>query len=158
MFSFAKILSHIWPHVKRYKLSFYSLFVTQTFRVFTSVLLPPIILKKILDLISVSYEDRSGASDLLFYYIFILASISVFGFLMNRITGYATTYFQSNVMRDLHNYAFGKLTNHSYDFFTNQFAGGLVAKAKRFVRGFETMHDLLIFEFYQERQARLFEK
>lgn len=147
MFSFKNIFRHIWPHINKYKFSFYLLFLTQTFRVFTSVLLPPIILKKILDLISNS-PDRIASQEALFHYIFLLSFVIVFGYIMNRITGYATTYFQSNVMRDLHNYAFEKLTKHSYNFFTNQFSGGLVAKSKRFVRGFETMHDLFIFEFY----------
>lgn len=147
MLSFKNIFRHIWPHINKYKFSFYLLFFTQTVRVFTSVLLPPIILKNILDLLS-NGGDRIQNSTALFHYIFILSLVIVLGYIMNRITGSATTYFQSNVMRDLHNYAFEKLTKHSYNFFTNQFAGGLVAKAKRFVRGFETMHDLLIFEFY----------
>lgn len=148
MFSSRKIFSHIWPHVKRYKFSFYILFFTQAVRVLTSVVLPPILLKKIIDYISNAGVDRSLYSDQLFHFIFLLSAIIVFGYLMNRITGYATTYFQSNVMRDLHNYAFDKLTKHSYNFFSNQFVGGLVAKAKRLVRGFEVMHDMLVFEFY----------
>lgn len=147
MFSFKNIFRHIWPHINKYKFSFYLLFFTQTVRVFTSVLLPPIILKNILDLLS-NGGDRMQNSAVLFHYIFLLSAVIILGYFMNRITGSATTYFQSNVMRDLHNYAFEKLTKHSYNFFTNQFAGGLVAKTKRFVRGFETMHDLLIFEFY----------
>jgi ABC-type multidrug transport system fused ATPase/permease subunit len=51
-------------------------------------------------------------------------------------------------MRELHNYAFEKLTKHSYKFFTNQFTGGLVSKAKRLVRGFENMHDIFLWDFY----------
>lgn len=147
MLSFKNIFRHIWPHINKYKFSFYFLFISQTCRVFTSVLLPPIILKKILDLLS-SGGDRVQSSGLLLHYVFLLSAVVVFGYIMSRVSGSMTTYFQSNVMRDLHNYAFEKLTKHSYNFFTNQFSGGLVSKAKRFVRGFETMHDLLIFEFY----------
>jgi len=147
MISFSAIFKHIWPHIKKYKFSFYLLFFTQTVRVFTSVIIPPIILRKILDLLSNS-PDSTGTAESLFYYVFLFSLVIVFGYLMNRITGYATVYFQSNVIRDLHNYVFEKLTKHSYNFFTNQFAGGLVSKAKRFVRGFETMHDLFLFEFY----------
>jgi len=145
---FTSTFKYLWPQIRKYKFSFYTLFFTQAVRVLTSVVLPPIILKKIIDYISAAGPDHSMYSDQLFHYIFLLCSIIVFGYCMNRITGYATTYFQSNVMRDLHNYTFEKLTKHSYNFFSNQFVGGLVAKAKRLVRGFETMHDMLIFEFY----------
>lgn len=145
---FTSTFKYLWPQIRKYKFSFYTLFLTQAVRVLTSVVLPPIILKRIIDYISTAGPDHSIYSDQLFHYIFLLSSIIVFGYCMNRITGYATTYFQSNVMRDLHNYTFEKLTKHSYNFFSNQFVGGLVAKAKRLVRGFETMHDMLIFEFY----------
>ena len=49
---------------------------------------------------------------------------------MMRIGEYAMTFSQNNIMRELSNYSLEKLSGHSYEFFTNNFAGGLVAKSK----------------------------
>lgn len=148
MFSFKKIWKHLWPQIKKFKWSFWTIFFTQTLRVITQVVIPPIILKKIIDLISNAGLDRTIYEAELKYYIMLFILSIVFGYIVNRITGYATTYFQSNVIYELNNYSFNKLSNHSYTFFTNQFAGGLVSKSKRLVRGFERMHDLVLFDLY----------
>ena len=149
MFLFRTIFKHIWPHIMKYKWSFWSLFVLQSARVFSSAILPPLVLKKIIDLISdSSTTDHLQKVPLLFDYISYLIIIIVSGYLVARVSGYIVVQFQANVIRDLHAYAFEKLTKHSYNFFTNQFVGGLVAKAKRFVRGFEVMHDIFLYEFF----------
>ncbi len=149
MFLFRTILKHIWPHIMKHKWSFWSLFVLQSARVFSSAILPPLVLKKIIDLISdSSITDHLQKVPLLFDYISYLIIIIVSGYIVARVSGYLVVQFQANVIRDLHAYAFEKLTKHSYNFFTNQFVGGLVAKAKRFVRGFEVMHDIFLYEFF----------
>lgn len=55
---------------------------------------------------------------------------------------------QSLVMRDLTVLAFSQLRRHSLTFFENAFTGGLVAKARRFVYGFEKIHDQCVFGFF----------
>ena len=111
-------------------------------------ILPPLLLQKIIDLLSGAGVDRIVYTQELTYLIFLMSMSLVAGFVLGRIGGFTTTYFQSNTIRELHNYAFEKLTKHSYSFFTNQFSGSLVSKAKRFVRGFEAMHDVFTWDFY----------
>ncbi|MDB4978462.1 MAG: hypothetical protein JWM56_648 [Candidatus Peribacteria bacterium] len=65
-----------------------------------------------------------------------------------RIADFCIVYLQSNMMRELQNYALEKLQRHSYNFFVGSFTGGLVAKVKRFTRAFETIHDKLVFNFW----------
>jgi ATP-binding cassette subfamily B protein len=48
-------------------------------------------------------------------------------------------------MRDLSNYSFEKIQKHSYTFFSNEFAGSLVAKQGRFVSNFETIYEFILF-------------
>ena len=52
------------------------------------------------------------------------------------------------MLRDLRNYAFDKTTEHSPHLFSNNFAGSLVAKMKRFVASSEALHDTIIFRFW----------
>jgi ATP-binding cassette subfamily B protein len=117
-------------------------------RAVTNHILPPIVLKQIIDILSGTNADHFFLAPQLFYYIYILTGLIIVGYFIARINSWVIVYFQSRVMRELHNYAFEKLTKHSYKFFTNQFTGGLVSKAKRLVRGFENMHDIFLWDFY----------
>ena len=65
-----------------------------------------------------------------------------------RTGDYATTYFESNVMKELHDTTFNRLLAHSYNFFSNNFSGSIVAKAKRFSRSFETFTDTVSFQIW----------
>ena len=69
--------------------------------------------------------------------VLILAQNSV-----HRLTDYAMVYSQSKIMKELSNYSFAKLQDHSYQFFVSNFQGSLVAKARRFIRSFETLQEI----------------
>lgn len=66
-----------------------------------------------------------------------------------RCADFCMTAFQSRVLRDLINAGFQALTDRSYAFFAGQYTGGIVAKARRYVTAFETIHDKLVFQFWQ---------
>ncbi len=78
----------------------------------------------------------------------MIAIILPVGWIFGRTTQYVVSRFQSSVIRDLHNFSFAKLQNHSYTFFANHFSGALVNKSRKFVRAFEVMHDVLIDNFW----------
>lgn len=65
-----------------------------------------------------------------------------------RIADFSISYFQSSILRDLTNQSFEHLTKRSYNFFSNQFSGGLVARVRRFVSAFETLHDKIVYNFW----------
>jgi len=58
-----------------------------------------------------------------------------------RILMYALNQVETRVMADLANYCFEYLQNHSYRFFTDNFAGALVKRVNRFAAGFEVIGD-----------------
>ncbi len=58
-----------------------------------------------------------------------------------RVATFTNNYFQPQVMRDLVNTCFKYLHDHSYRFFTNNFAGSLVKKVSRYERAFEDIAD-----------------
>lgn len=134
--------------MKKYEVSYYFIYIVNTFRIVFLTILTPVIFKKIIDLISNAPADHSIIIPQLYHLVSIFVILIIGGLLTGRSSGYITTYFQSNVIRELHNYAFVNLAKHSYKFFTNQFSGSLVSKAKRLVRGFENMHDIFVWDFY----------
>lgn len=58
---------------------------------------------------------------------------------------FAITHSQSRILKDLADDAFQRVHRHSYGFFADSFVGSLVAKVKRYVDSFETLHDQVIF-------------
>ncbi|MDD5470040.1 MAG: ABC transporter ATP-binding protein [Candidatus Peribacteraceae bacterium] len=85
----------------------------------------------------------------LWHLLLIIAAIIAVYNLCWRIADFLMVYTQSNVLRELENFALEKLQRHSYNFFIGNFAGSLVAKVKRFVRAFETIHDKFTYNFWQ---------
>ncbi len=65
-----------------------------------------------------------------------------------RLGDYAIVRFQTDVMEKLENHCFTRLLKHSAAFFADNFVGSLVAKSSRFVRGFENMGDIVVFQFW----------
>ena len=108
----------------------------------------PIYYKEIIDVITAA-STSSAVAEKAIQLVMIIGAIILTQQLVHRSTDYAMTYAQSNIMKELTNYAFAKLQGHSYQFFVNNFQGSLVAKARRFVRSFEALHDNIAFAFWQ---------
>ena len=145
--SFKTILSYFWPHVLKYKKTFFLVFFGWAGGIIGASIIKPLIYKNIIDAISASGtagDTREILIQLIIYLVVVILSYLI----MMRIGEYAMTFSQNNIMRELSNYSLEKLSGHSYEFFTNNFAGGLVAKSKRFVRSFETIHDTIVFTFW----------
>lgn len=103
--------------------------------------------RNIFDLLAVHTPSPALWSQLQFI-ILQMIGIAVLYNIFWRIADFCISYFQSNVLRDLTNMALKHLSDRSYNFYANQFTGGLVAKVKRFVNGFETLHDKIIYNFW----------
>lgn len=81
----------------------------------------------------------------------IIAIIGLFlllNWVMTRLQNLSNMYMQSRVMRDLYDSAFEYLMGHSYNFFISRFAGSLTHKVNKFARGFETLMDAIILQFF----------
>lgn len=148
MFNFSQTISYIKPIVMKYKWSFIFIFVFHAFRVVFSGILNPIFYKRILDVISNVGIDRALVSDSLYQNVFLVALALPCAWLFGRITQFMVAKFQANVIRDLHDFSFTKLHNHSYGFFADNFSGSLVNKSRKFVRAFEIIHDIVLDNFW----------
>lgn len=132
----------------KYKWSFFLTFVFYAFRVLFDSVLKTLYFKKIIDVLSIPGINKAAFSTVLIHLVIINILILVGGYVFSRLGSWCIVYFQNNVMRELADYSFGKMINHSYNFFSNRFTGSLVTKSRRFVRAFEVMHDTLIFNFW----------
>ncbi len=143
-----RIFRHIWPLIMKYKWSFYLIFIFGAFRVFFDSILKAVYFKKIIDIISKSSLVNGIIVSELVYLVIINILILIGGYISSRFLAWTMVYFQSNLMRELTDYSFGKIIKNSYHFFSNRFIGSLVTKSRRFVRAFEVMHDTVIFNFW----------
>jgi ATP-binding cassette subfamily B protein len=140
-----KTFKYYWPHVKRYPRSVITTFAAYGVGAVLMHLVIPIIYKEIVDVVSSGDVDPTTAGAHLLELIVFLA-IAAFAYnIFYRIGDWAIVYSQSGMLKDIANDAYKRLHAHSYEFFTNRFAGSLVTKLKRFVRSFETIHDQAVF-------------
>lgn len=141
-------ISYIWPIVRQYQWQFYGLFILYLFRVGLASIVVPLFYKRIIDLISNERVDTTLVTHVLFHSILLIALTLFLAWFFGRVTQHVAVKFQSKVINDLQNFSFKKLHGHSYTFFANHFSGALVNKSRKFVRAFETMHDIIMDNFW----------
>ncbi|MEI7709391.1 MAG: ABC transporter ATP-binding protein [bacterium] len=144
---FGRIIYYYWQQVRKYKWSFYLTFATYGAGVIIASIINPFLYKQIIDLIAGATPSAS-LSVKLFQYVFLVSLAVITYISLFRAGDFLSSYFQSNVMREIHNETFGRLMNHSYKFFSNNFSGSLVSKAKRFASSFERISDITIYHFW----------
>jgi len=113
-------------------------------------ILIPIFFKELLDtFVNFKGSNRMEQENNLLRIWLIIAAFDFTAYVVfKRITDFSMIYFQANLIRDLENFCFKKLQNHSYDFFVNNFVGSLVSKVHRFYRSAEKIDDIFQFKIY----------
>src|SRR3989344_4542486 len=144
---FRKAFHYYWPQIKKYKWSGMLVFLGYGLGNLLAYIVTPFLYKKIIDLVSVS-SPVLVPMDQLFHLVYFVVLTIIAYLILYRVGDYSIVYFQGNVMREIHNDTFQRLMNHSYKFFSNSFAGSLVAKAKRFVASFERLSDVVSFSLW----------
>ena len=147
MFSFRKIWKYLWPEIKKYKVSCVLMFAGYGVGVVLDTVVKPYFYKEIVDAFTSGHTPDVILHQVTFlaFKICIIIATYVVAF---RIGDFATSYFESKVMKELNDTAFRRLLCHSYHFFSNNFSGSIVAKAKRFSKSFETWVDVVSFQIW----------
>ena len=145
--SYFRLFHYYWPQIKKYKWSFFLSFIAYAGGVIFSSVIVPILYKRIIDIISNANPGSVSSEDLFAVLVKLILVILIFN-VFYRAGDYLISYFQANAIREIHNDTFRRLMNHSYKFFSNNFSGSLVAKAKRFAASFERMSDVISFNFW----------
>ncbi len=106
----------------------------------------PIFYKRIIDVTSTSVTTANIES--LSVTLILIGVIVISYNILFRVAEFSLTYSQSNILKSLADETFAKLGSHSQAFFSNTFVGSLVAKSKRYVDAFETLHDAFSFNIW----------
>lgn len=142
-----QILNVYWQHIRRYK---GAAFMVMFFIAFANALdvIAPIFYKRFFDLLvgDLVVEGQDVQTALIFTLLIVLAFHS-FSWLSWRVANLTASWFQPRVGADLEQSAVDNLHNHSYRFFSNNFAGSLVRKVGRLSNSFEKMTNEIQYHF-----------
>ena len=116
-----------------------------------SDMVSPLIYKRFFDQLAIDPIHKTARADLkeIYHTIAFIALIMLCSWIGWRSCSLAVMRFESRTMKDLTDYCFEYLQNHSHKFFTNSFAGALVKRVNRFAAGFEVVADQLAMEMGQ---------
>jgi len=139
------VLRCYWQFVRLYPKSQLGILFFYALGQLGAVVVSPLIYKWIIDIVSNPGPDMETR---IMYMVAALAINIVLYNAFYRLADYLIIYAQNGVMMLLENYSLERLQRHSYKFFTNAFAGGLVAKTKRFIHAYETLQDQFTFQIW----------
>ncbi len=139
------IFNHYWKFIKKYLASQVFFLACYGIAVIGTTVIIPLVYKEIVDAMVIRSPETS---EKLMTLVFIMAVTIVVYNIFFRVADYVLVKSQSKMIKELQDYALEKLQSHSYTFFSNAFVGGLVAKTRRFVTAFETLHDQFIFHIW----------
>lgn len=142
-----RVFSSYVPSFKGYWFLTILLFVVYGLAALASNVVLPLIYRNIIDTVSMA-EIRQSVADILFRDFSLLVIGIVAHNSLYRSGDYLIAYVESRVMKHVSDRTFSMLERHSYHFFSGNFVGSLVAKAKRYVKAFEDLFDQTIFSIW----------
>jgi len=104
--------------------------------------LAPLYYKGIIDALT-----NTSLNSKILYFFLMLFLMNGGQYLFSRLYEYLESSFISNSLYKISTYSLSELTKHSYQFFTNNFAGSLVSKARKFGSAFERIWSTIITDF-----------
>lgn len=144
--TFKEIIKYYWPHIVVYKKSALLGLLAFGAGGLLSSAVTPLLYKRIIDITSVPLNE--GSVDGLIVTLLLITAAVVGYNILFRIADFAHSYAQSNVLKSLSDETFARVGDHSQAFFADTFVGSLVAKTKRYVDSFETLHDTFVFNVW----------
>lgn len=145
--SYGRVFFYYWQAIKKHRWSFFLVFLAYGVGNVFAYTFNPYIYKKIIDLISLSGPSTIISEEAFGLVWWVVVSIIIYT-ICYRVGDYAIVYSQTNILREISNDTFRRLMGHSYKFFSDNFAGSLVAKAKRFSSAFMNMQDTVSFSIW----------
>lgn len=139
-----KTLKFYFKKIGKYKLLSFGLILCITLAIFFSMSWAIVFRDFIATLTSEGSREVIGKA--LFSTLLIIMAVESAEFIFWRLAGFINNYFQPKIMSDIANECFDNLHQHSYKFFSNNFAGSLVKKVTRLVGSFEAVADKLYWD------------
>lgn len=138
------VLKVFYQHAKRYPFTVSAGLIFAVLAIVIDIVIP-LFYKRLLDTAAGSVPgDAAGA--VLFSILVGIVGLIFTRQLARRLGSWANTYFQPRIMNDLAQSSFSYLINHSYSFFSNNFAGALTRKVNRLTGAFEDFADRFMYD------------
>jgi ATP-binding cassette subfamily B protein len=144
---YKKIWQYIMPFVRQYKWWLVAVMSVTVLGVFSATIVTPLVFREIIDVASGAVNDPQSATRSIFLLVLLLFVVRSFRTLFGTSEEFIDAHYASHVMRLMNNDVLSRLFRHSYRFYTNNFAGSLVAKSRRYVRAFRMMLDSVTYTF-----------
>lgn len=109
-------------------------------------LIAPLYYKDFFDIISTA-ENPAQEVTKLHGLVFVILGFHAIGWVSWRIAAFCAAYFQTESMKHLSARSFEYIHKHASVFFNNTFVGSLVKKVNRFGTSFESVTDIILWEF-----------
>ncbi len=138
-----RVFSWYWKISKNYHRLFWLMFLVWGVGTLLADVLSVVVYKNIIDIIT-SGEHVSE----LWKYFSLLAVMHITYFTLFRMGDRYLRLYQVGTLRELTNFTFRKIQEHSYDFFANNFSGSLTSQARRFIDGGVTIIEGIVFVYW----------
>ncbi len=148
MFSFSKIFKYLWQILKPHRIGFLLMALIAPGRIFFTLMLIPFCYKSIIDILNTSAISIDTRYDLAILFVLPMSLAYISSITITRYREYVNARLISAGVKDIYDFSFSKLANHSYKFYADNFSGSLVAKVKRFIRAFEVIHTTFFQSFW----------
>ncbi|MFN4181436.1 MAG: ABC transporter ATP-binding protein [Candidatus Paceibacteria bacterium] len=148
MFKTRKVFSYLWMFARPYKTALFSSLFFTLGRLFFTTTVGGVVYKELIDLLNNSELGIDARYQIAFSLVVALGVSFVTGMFCSRYTEFLFARTMPKASKDIYDFTFSKLTAHSYNFYANNFTGGLVAKTKRLVRAFDVVVGVLILNFW----------
>lgn len=143
---FTRVIPYYWMQVKKFKWPFFMMFGAYGVATIVTQLIP-LYYRDIVDVITHANTPALVAEKLMGL-ILAIAVLTLTYNALHRLGDYCIVRTHGLVTRALADYAFSKIQAHSYLFFSETFAGSLVAKTRRFIQGYDSIQDQFLFSFW----------
>lgn len=137
------MLQTYWRHLRPHRWYFFLL----VFLVFSNYILDiitPLYYKDLFNLLATASPADNALAAVMFGIIAVILGINFVRWLIYRTCGLMDAFLMTRLLSAMDQWNFSLLLEHSYTFFSNSFAGGLMRKIKRYSDSYETLSDSLL--------------
>ena len=143
-YSIKKVFTWYWRTLPRYRWFYVGIFFSYGVGTISANIVMPVFFKNIIDLLTSVEPDLH----LLWKLVAGMGGLYAFFYFMYRVGDFLFAHVEIHATKDLTRFNFQKLQEQSYEFFTQESAGSLIAKATRFIGAFEEILSDVVFSFW----------
>jgi ATP-binding cassette subfamily B protein len=148
VYPLATIARSYWKSMRPYRANVFGAFAAYGLAVSLASVVQPLFFRNIVDTISAAVPGDEISVAKIWKWFWYLAGIMAAYQTCFRFGDVLYSATKIRIIKNIADRTFADLHRHSYRFFSETFSGSLVAKSKRYVMGFESLYDSVMFSFW----------